>query len=151
MKPLLVLLVAFVVATIVLRLVAEQWLYVLAGNIAMAVMLLFTAIGHFAFTKGMTMMLPSFVPFKKALIYITGLMEVGLAIGLLISPLRETTAWFLIVFFMALLPANVYAAVKGVDYQKGSYSGPGLTYLWFRVPLQLLFIGWVYYFGIYSH
>jgi uncharacterized membrane protein len=63
---------------------------------------------------------------------------------------RVSAAVFLIFFFVILLPANIYAAMKGVDYQKGSYGGNGLTYLWFRVPLQLLFIAWVAYFGLYT-
>jgi uncharacterized membrane protein len=55
----------------------------------------------------------------------------------------------LIVFFLSILPANVNAAIKRIDYQKGTSTGKGVQYLWFRVPLQLFFIGWVYYFGIY--
>ena len=150
MKPLLVLLAAFAISICALRLFAGDWDYVSAGNIAMASMLLFTAIGHFAFTKGMAMMLPGFVPFKKLLVYITGVIEIVAGVGLLVNSVRVSAAVFLIFFFVILLPANIYAAMKGVDYQTGSYGGNGLTYLWFRVPLQLLFIAWVAYFGLYT-
>ncbi|GAB3226834.1 DoxX family protein [Spirosoma arcticum] len=143
MKPLLVLLDAFIVSIVSLKLFSKEWNYLLAGNIAMTTMLLFTAVGHFAFTKGMTMMLPNFVPFKKELVYLTGVTEVVAAIGLLISSFRTVTAILLILFFILLLPANIYAAFKRVDYQKGTYDGQGSSYLWFRVPLQLLFIAWV--------
>lgn len=148
MKPLLVLIVAFLVSLTGLKLFSGEWNYHLAGNIAMASMLLFTAIGHFAFTKGMTMMLPDFVPFRKELVYLTGILEAAAAIGLLIGSSREITAILLIIFFMLLLPANIYAALKNVDYQKGTYDGQGLTYLWFRVPLQLFFIAWIVYFSL---
>lgn len=141
---------AFLVSLIGLKLVSGEWNYRLAGNIGMASMLLFTAIGHFAFTKGMTMMLPDFVPFKQELVYLTGVIEAAAAIGLLISSLRETTAILLIVFFVLLLPANIHAALKNVDYQKGTYDGPSVAYLWFRVPLQLFFIAWIVYFSLYS-
>jgi uncharacterized membrane protein len=107
-------------------------------------MLFFTAIGHFAFTKGMTLMIPSFVPMKMELVYLTGALEVLLGIGLLIPDLRIYCAWSLVVFFILLLPANINAAIKHIDYQKGTYDGSGTPYLWFRVPLQLLFIAWVY-------
>ena len=30
------------------------------------------------------------------------------------------------------------------DYQKATVDGNGLNYLWFRIPLQLLFIAWAY-------
>ena len=150
MKPLLVLMAAFLISLVGLEIFSGEWNYRLAGNIAMASMLLFTAIGHFAFTKGMTMMLPDFVPFKKELVYLTGVIEAAAAIGLLVNPLREMTAILLIVFFVLLLPANIYAALKNVDYQKGTYDGQGLTYLWFRVPLQLFFIAWIVYFSLYN-
>jgi len=42
----------------------------------MSIMLLFTAMAHFAFSKGMAMMLPSFVPFKAQTVYMTGLIEI---------------------------------------------------------------------------
>ena len=64
MKPLIVLLVAFVISLVILRLVNGDMDYALAGRIAVSVMLLFTSIAHFAFTKGMVMMLPPFIPFK---------------------------------------------------------------------------------------
>lgn len=139
---------AFIVSLVGLKLFSSEWNYSLAGNIAMASMLFFTAIGHFAFTKGMTMMLPDFVLFKMELVYLTGVIEAAAAIGLLINSLRETTAILLIVFFVLLLPANIYAALKNVNYQKGTYDGQGLTYLWFRVPLQLFFIAWIVYFSL---
>ncbi len=41
-----------------------------------------------------------------------------------------------------------FAAARHIDYEKANFNGSGLNYLWFRVPLQILFIGWVWYFGI---
>jgi uncharacterized membrane protein len=58
------------------------------------------------------------------------------------------TAWLLILFFFLILPANINAAVNKIDYQKGTTDGNGLNYLWFRVPLQVFFIAWVYFFGV---
>lgn len=149
MKPLLVLVATFALALSGLKLTTGEWNAILAGNIAMAVMLLFTAVGHFAFTKGMVLMLPAFIPFKQQLVYLTGIIEVVAAIGLLISSLRGTTAILLIVFFVLLLPANIYAAMNNVDYQTGTHDGQGVSYLWFRIPLQVFFIAWVIYFSLY--
>jgi uncharacterized membrane protein len=148
MKPLIVLLVSFVIALIVTRLIVGDFNVVLSGRIAMALMLAFTAIGHFTFTKGMVMMIPDFIPFKKALVYFTGVIEILAAAGLLISSYQVLTAWLLIVFFIVLLPANINAAIRHIDYQKGTFTGSGLTYLWFRVPLQILFILWTYFSAI---
>jgi uncharacterized membrane protein len=98
MKPLFVLLGAFIISLLVTKLVTKTFDYPLSGRIAMAVMLLFTAIGHFAFTKGMTMMVPDFIPFKTEVIYLTGVIEIIAAIGLLIPNTRVWTGWGLIIF-----------------------------------------------------
>jgi hypothetical protein len=45
---------------------------------------------------------------------------------------------------VVVLSANINAASKGVNYQKGTFDGDGRGYLWFRVPLQILFIAWTY-------
>lgn len=149
MKPLIVLIGAFVLALIGTRIFCGAFDFALSGIISMSAMLLFTAIGHFAFSKGMGMMLPNFVPFKTTIVIITGILEVVAAIGLLIPTLKLTTAWWLIAFFIVILPSNIYAALKKVDYQKGTYDGNGPKYLWFRVPLQILFILWVYFSVLY--
>lgn len=147
MKPLIVLIVVFLIAALVLKL-TNRLDWALAGRIAMAAMLCFTAIGHFAFADGMAMMVPSFIPFKKEMVYATGVMEVLFAIGLLVPSMRVYTTWMLIAFFVLMLPANIKAAIEQVDYQKATYTGAGLSYLWFRVPLQVLFLVWVYLAGM---
>jgi len=147
MKPLLVLLISFIVTLAVLFFSDNISNYGLAGNIAMAVMLLFTAIGHFAFPKGMALMLPGFVPAKYFWVYATGIIEIAAAAGLLIESIRPVAAVLLIIFFILILPANIYAATKRVNYQKATYDGPGISYLWFRIPMQILLILWVCFFN----
>ncbi len=88
MKPLLILLGVFAVSLLTIKLVMGELDYSLAGMIAMAAMLVFTAVGHFAFTEGMTMMLPDFFPFKKGMVYLTGFIELAAVFGLLVPQLR---------------------------------------------------------------
>ena len=147
MKPLFVLVGTFGIALLI-TIFTGGIDYTLSGRIAMAVMLAFTALGHFLYARGMAMMLPDAIPFRKGLVYLTGLIEVAAAIGLLIPGMETTTGWLLILFFVLMLPANIYAAIKRVDYQKATYEGPGRNYLWFRVPLQVLFILWTYFSAI---
>ncbi len=144
MKPLIVLLLSFIASLFVLQLIKKEYNFALSARIAMSVMLLFTAVGHFAFTKGMAMMLPEFIPCKMELVYFTGIIEIIAAIGLFIPTLRVLTAWLLIVFLILVLPANIYAALKNINYQTGAFDGNGPVYLWFRIPLQLFFIIWIY-------
>lgn len=148
MKPLAVLITTFSLSLLAIWFVGGHWNYIWAGNIAMTVMLLFTAIGHFKFKQGMIMMMPDFISFKKKIVIFTGFIEIGAAISLLIPALRYSVSILLIIFFVLILPANINAALKNVDYQNATYNGNGLSYLWLRIPLQLFFIGWVWYFGL---
>ena len=114
----------------------------------MAVMLLFTAIGHFKFTTGMAMMLPSFIPAKKQIVLATGVIEILAAIGLLVSSTTKIAGILLIAFFVLILPANIYAALRQVNLEKADNSGNGINYLWFRIPEQVFFIAWIYLFAV---
>ena len=151
MKPFVVLLLSFLIILTGTALLGPAVDLALAGTVSMTIMLLFTAVGHFAFTRGMTMMLPGFIPLKKQLVWATGILEIAAAIGIHISGYRMITGWLLILFFLVLLPANIYAAKRKVNYQKGSYTGKGLSYLWIRLPLQLIYIGWVYFFIVHTN
>lgn len=150
MKPFFVLIVTFLISLVVLRLTGSSNFF-LAGNIAMSAMLMFTAIGHFVFPKGMELMIPGFIPFKKAMVYITGVIEIIAAIGMLVPSLQLLTAYLLILFFILLLPVNIYAAIRKVDYQKATTEGPGLSYLWFRIPFQFFLMAWVYICAIFPN
>lgn len=144
MKPLLVLIISFAISTLAIKIIKKEYDFALSARIAMAIMLVFTAIGHFVFTKGMTMMIPDFIPFKESFVHLTGVFEIVMAIGLLIPKFIYISGWALIIFLVLMLPANIYAAVHKVNYQTGTLDGNGLAYLWFRIPLQILFITWTY-------
>ena len=90
-------------------------------------------------------MLPSFVPARTGIIYVTGILEILGAIGLLIPVFRKYAAWCLILFLIAVLPANIYSAMERIDFG-GHGSGP--VYLLLRIPFQIFVIAWIYYFGI---
>ncbi|MDW7691633.1 hypothetical protein R9C00_17200 [Flammeovirgaceae bacterium SG7u.111] len=144
MKPLIVLLLSFAISIFVIKVIKKEYDVAFAARIAMSIMLLFTAIGHFVFTKGMSMMIPGFIPFKESVVYLSGIFEILLALGLLIPKFQTVAGWALIVFLLLMLPANIYASVNNINYQKGTFDGNGLIYLWFRIPLQFLFIIWAY-------
>ena len=141
MKPFILLLVAFGVAAFLCRTTA-------AGNIAMCAMLCFTALGHFKFTQGMAKMVPTRIPFKKEIVLATGVLEILFGVGLLFPGTRLLTGVSLVIFLVIMLPANIHAARNHLNYETGEFDGKGLRYLWFRVPLQLFFIGWVVYFSV---
>jgi uncharacterized membrane protein len=148
MKPFILLLVVFAGTASTYKLFTESWNLPFSGNLAMAAMLCFTALGHFMFVRGMSMMIPDFIPYKQQLVYLTGIAEILLGLGLLFQPYRAAVGMMLIVFFILVLPMNIYAAYRNLNYEKGTFDGEGLRYLWFRIPLQLFFIAWVWYFAL---
>lgn len=144
MKPLVILFIVFLLAIASYLLLGKPIDYLYSGRIALSAMLLFTAIGHFAFKKGMVKMMPEFIPFKPQIVIITGVFEIVAGLILLTPFYTKVVGWVLIGFLLLILPANIYAAMHQVDYQNPDKSGPGLKYLWFRIPLQLFFIVWIY-------
>lgn len=151
MKPLIVLITVFIIATAIIKLGRGQYDIALAGRIAMSVMLVFTALAHYQYARGMSMMIPEFIPYKLEIVYMTGIIEIAAAIGLLVPNFKLITAWLLIAFFVLILPANIYAAIHKVDYLNATLNGKGPGYLWFRVPLQIFFILWVYFSAVHTN
>jgi len=143
--PEIILPIVFCIALLILKWIHKKYLFALSARIAMAVMLVTTAIAHVVFAEGMSMMIPEVIPYKTALVYITGMLEATAAVGLLIPTYKKLTGWLLIVFFILLLPANIYAAMKHVNLESAAFDGDGPSYLWYRVPLQVFFIAWVYF------
>lgn len=117
----------------------------LIGRISMAAMLLVTGLAHFTSTDVMVEMMPDAIPLKRELVYFTGVCELAGAVGLIWNKTARLASALLIVFFIAVLPANVAGSLKQVNLGGMEYRE---AYLLFRVPLQIFFIWWVYYFGI---
>jgi uncharacterized membrane protein len=139
----MVTLVVLLVSYLVLALIKVE--KGLRGRMSLAVLLIFTGTAHFYKTQEMAMMLPDYVPYKTEVIYITGVFELMGAVGILIQKFKTLAGACLILMFVGLLPANVYAAYKHVDFGGHAY---GPKYLLFRIPLQLFFIWWTYRYTI---
>ncbi|WP_433163768.1 DoxX family protein [Kribbella sp. CA-247076] len=110
----------------------------------MAVMLLFTASAHFVPASVTVMpnhadlarMVPPFLPFADALVYVTGVLEFLGAAGLVLTATRWPASIGLAALFVTLLPANIYAATGDVAFANGEPATP----LWQRIPEQLLYL-----------
>ncbi len=148
MKVLIVLFLVFGLTLSGSRVFSGHWELRFSGNLAMFFMLCFTALGHFKFTEGMVLMMPGIIPFKKEIVYLSGLAEIVLGIALLFPAARPTAGYLLVVFFVLLLPANIHAAIKHISFEKANYEGAGVHYLWFRIPMQVFLIAWVWFFAI---
>jgi uncharacterized membrane protein len=111
--------------------------------IGISIAFVFFGVGHFIRTEPMAEMLPPSVPYRVTLIYLTGFLEWVLAAGLLFPRTRQLAGWACIAVLISFLPANIYAAANRVG-MGGHLWGP--VYLLIRVPVQILLVGWTYWF-----
>ena len=112
-----------------------------AGLIAVVIMFLFTGVTHFTGMKhDYAAMLPGPLSGNLGIIYLTGALQIAGAVGLLISRTRRLAGICLVLLLVAMFPGNVYAAVNEVPFR-----GEPPTPLWLRTPIQLFFIGMVWW------
>jgi uncharacterized membrane protein len=108
-----------------------------SARYALAVMFLFTGMAHFNKMKhDLARMVPQIFPYPLAIIYVTGVLEFLGAAGLALPKFHFAAGICLIVLLIAMFPANVKAASEELLLR-----GKPATQLWLRLPMQLLFIG----------
>ena len=116
-----------------------------SGQLAIMIMFVFTGISHFFFTVQMVQMLPEWVPGRESLVYFTGVLEIVGGLAILRQRMVPFAGVSLIFFLLGVLPSNIYAAFNYTG-MGGHVNGP--SYLLFRIPLQMFFIVWIWFFTI---
>ena len=95
---------------------------------------------HFAKPEAYLKIMPPFVPFPLAMVYLSGFFEIAGGVGLLIPRTRNAAALGLIALLIAVFPANVYMFTRQLAADGlSTYT----TVLAVRLPLQVLLILWV--------
>lgn len=117
----------------------------LAGRVGVCLVFLFAALGHFFKTDAMTLMLPSFVPARRAAIYLSGVLEVWFAVAVVSFRNPSYVGWMIVLYLIAIFPSNIYATIRRIPFG-GHSMGP--RYLFARLPLQLLLVLWIYWFCV---
>jgi uncharacterized membrane protein len=112
-----------------------------SARYALAIMFVFTAVAHFnKMRHDLAQMIPSFIPQPMLIVYITGVGEFLGAAGLLIPKFRFRAGICLILLLIGMFTANLNAALKGLTIR-----GKPVTPLWLRTPMQILFIGLIWW------
>jgi len=111
-----------------------SWQY--SAVYALAVMFVFTSTAHFNKMKhDLAQMIPSYFPQPLMIVYITGVLELLGAAGLVFPQFRRLAGICLIALLIGMFIANLNAAYKSVTLR-----GKPPTPLWLRTPMQVLFI-----------
>jgi uncharacterized membrane protein len=96
---------------------------------------------HFLNMPFYVSIMPPYLPWPLALVYISGLAEIGLGGLLLFERWSAFAGWGLIALLIAVVPANVHMALHPGRYEWASSLG-----LWLRLPLQGVLIAWAYWY-----
>ena len=108
------------------------------------IMFVFTGTSHFTSMKyDFAAMIPDPLPDGLWVIYLTGVFEIAGAIGLLLPQTRKLAGICLILLLVAMFSANVNAALNEIPL-----GGQDPTSLWLRTPMQLLYIGLIWWTSI---
>jgi len=107
-------------------------LYVLAGAM------------HFYRPEYYLPMMPPYIPWHAAMVFLSGVAEVVLGIAVLIPATRSPAAWGLIALLIAVFPANIHIALNDIPVF-GATEGPGLLG-WVRLPIQGVLIAWAWWY-----
>ncbi len=112
-----------------------------ATRVGLAVMFGVTGVAHFTRMRvDMVRMVPVGIPNPEFMVTFTGICELLGAIGLLVPRTRRVAAIALVVLLVAVLPANIHAALSSIPFQ-GSPAIPLVP----RVAIQVVLIallGW---------
>ena len=111
-----------------LSIIVMSWFYISAGLL------------HFTNTNWFLQIVPSYLPIKLELVYLSGLFEVILGIMLIVPFLRYYAGWGLILLLIAVYPANIHLAQTN-----GAAMNTSALIAWGRLPFQFLFIGIAYW------
>jgi uncharacterized membrane protein len=110
-------------------------LWVMAGFYVLA------GVNHFVAPEFYLRLMPDYLPWHLALVYVSGVAELVLGVAVLIPRLRRLAAWGIIALLVAVFPANVHAAVQEIPLIAGDP-----FWNWVRLPFQALFIAWAWWY-----
>ncbi|MBR9990565.1 MAG: DoxX family protein [Gemmatimonadetes bacterium] len=109
--------------------------------VLIAIVFVVAGVMHFVRPGIYARIIPPFLPFPMALVYISGVAEILGGIGVLIPSLRAWAGIGLIALLIAVFPANLYMALAP---ERAGF-GIAAVWLWLRLPLQLVVIAWVWW------
>ncbi len=118
------------------------------SRIVQGIFYMLAALPHFVAVDTELKLIPPFLPWRRAALYITGIFEFLGGLGLLVPHLRKPASWGLAALLIAIWPANIYHAI--LDKQSGRWPKTRIYHI-IRFPLQIVLIAWVLWAGKDEH
>lgn len=96
---------------------------------------------HFFHTDFYVSIMPAYLPWHTALVYISGAAEIVLGVMLLFRRVEKLAAWGMIVLMIAVTPVHIQMALH-----PELYPGYSPTALWMRLAFQGVLIALAFWF-----
>ena len=111
-------------------------------RILFAVFFIVAGVTHFTNFDFFLAIVPPYLPWPAALVYISGVAEILLGALLLLPRTERIAGWGLIALLIAVFPANVHMAMN-----PGLYPATSPAALFIRLPLQGVLIAVAFWFA----
>jgi len=108
--------------------------------IIMSLFYIMAGTNHFISPDWYVRIVPPILPFKTAIVYISGILEIILGSLLIFPKTRFIAGWGLIILLVAVYPANIYVALTN-----GEAMDITPLIAWGRLPFQFVLIGLAYW------
>ncbi len=108
--------------------------------IIMSLFYIMAGTNHFINPDWYVRIVPPILPFKTAIVYISGILEIILGSLLIFPKTRFIAGWGLIILLVAVYPANIYVALTN-----GEAMDITPLIAWGRLPFQFVLIGLAYW------
>lgn len=109
-------------------------------QVFLGVFFLVAGVLHFVLDDMFAAIVPPALPFPVAIVWVTGVMELGFAVALFWRKWLPATGVLLSLYLLAVLPANIYMALADIPLGETVMSPAAL---WIRVGLQFPLIALV--------
>ena len=108
--------------------------------VTLALFFIAAGVNHFVRPEFYLPIMPAWLPAPMALIYVSGIFEIVGGVAVLVPRLRHAAGWGLIALLIAVFPANIEMALNADAFADHF----PVWLIWLRLPMQGLFVWWVY-------
>jgi len=112
----------------------NNWHYYLMAGIYIVAGIL-----HFVRPRSYVSIMPSYIPYQKEMVYLSGIAEIVFGVMLLFTTLKDYALWGIILMLIAFIPVHIYM-LKDKKFEKVA---PRWVLI-LRVPLQFALMFWAY-------
>ena len=104
-------------------------------------------VAHFLAPNAFARAVPPEFPRPRALVYLSGVAEVLLGVGMQFDRTRRASSWGVVALLIAVFPANVYMATDdaAAAFVPDRLAGVARAAAWVRLPFQAVLVLWAWW------